>query len=467
MSEVNDNKIARPLRIGFISLGCAKNLVDSEKMLGLLAEAGCEITTDPDDADVLIVNTCGFLAAARAEAHEAVTEAVSHKTTGRCRRVVVAGCLVQRDGEKLLFDVPGIDALVGINDRDRIVDVIRGSGPGPLVTANLKSEFSNLRSESVHPAMDDTARLRLTPKHYAYLKISDGCDQKCTFCTIPMIRGSMRSKPIEQVLNEARELIADGAVEINLIGQDTTQYGRDLGFTSGLSDLLQQMDRLDGVRWVRLMYAYPTGFSDELIEAIAQCHRIVKYVDLPLQHVSDRILKAMHRGITKSQTLALMENIRRRVPGVSIRTTLMVGFPGETDEEFEELVEFVRDVRLEALGVFSFSPEPDTPAGRMKNQIPEPIRQQRAETIMREQQAIAFEQAQQQVGRVWEVMVENDRLDGMQAARHSGQAPEVDSRTWIRGGSFQPGEFIQVRCVGAHDYDLIVQPTGVILPRNS
>jgi len=454
------------VKVAFVALGCAKNLVDSERMLGQLAEAGAVITADEADAEVIVINTCGFLEASREEAHQVIREAIRRKRRGRCRRIVVAGCLVQRDGTALLETFPQIDALVGVHNRDDIARAVlaapppRKAGPRPA---------PDLYLGDYHPYVAlDTARLRLTPRPYAYLRISEGCSQRCTFCSIPAIRGPMHGKPPEIVLAEARELIADGAVELNLIGQDTTSYGEDIGYEDGLAGLLRRLNSLAGVRWIRLMYAYPSVFTDRIIDAIAECEHVVKYVDLPLQHINDRILRAMHRRVTRRQTEALLTALRTRIPGIAIRTTFITGFPGETDAEFEELLAFVREVRFDALGVFAYSREPDTPAGRMKGQVPEAVKRERADLLMAVQQEIAFAKAAEQVGRTFEVLIESAPAAGetgpLQRARHAGQAPEVDSVTFVEGADFGPGDFVRVRCSGTRDYDLIARPVEVRLP---
>ena len=425
-------------------------------MLGDLAQRGCAITTDPDDADAIVINTCGFLEASRAEAHEAIAEAITHKKTGRCKKVVVAGCLAQRDGRRLLADVPGIDALVGVNNRGDVVRAVLGKEGASQPDLYLGDYY--WRQD------DDTARLRLTPPHYAYLRISEGCDQKCTFCTIPSIRGPMHCKSVEQIVAEAQELAADGAVELNLIGQDTTSYGRDIEYAPGLAGLLRELNKIDGLRWIRLLYVYPTDLTDEILRTIADCEKVVNYIDIPLQHINDRILKAMHRRIGKRQTLALLERIRRLIPDVSIRTTLIAGFPSETDDEFAELLEFVEEFEFDALGTFAYSNEPETPAGRMNEQVPDAVKVERVDELMAVQQEVAFELAERRVGRVFEVLTDGEPRDGAQSARHAGQAPEVDSITYVTGRRFGPGEFVEVRCTKSRDYDLIAQPTGVILP---
>lgn len=452
--------MADETRVAFVSLGCAKNLVDSEKMLGQLAQAGCAITADEDDADVMVINTCGFLEAARAEADEVIREAVERKSAGAVKRVVVAGCLVQRDRETILKRIGGIDALVGVNNRDDIVRAVLG---------NRKSKAdrsTQLFLGEYHPYVQvDDARLRLTPAHYAYLCISEGCDQRCTFCTIPAIRGRMHCKPPGVIMDEARELVDDGAAELVLIGQDTTSYG--LGedrFGTHLAGLLRQLNAIDGVRWIRLMYAYPSVLTDEIIDAIAGCDRVCKYIDIPLQHISDRILKAMHRRINRASTERLLQKIRDRIPGVAIRTTLITGFPGETDGESEELRRFIEGFRFDALGVFPYSLEPETPAGRMKGQISDAVKQERLDALMLTQQKVAFELADERIGSVMDVLVDERDEAGVVVARHQGQAPCVDSVTYVADCDAYPGEFLSVRCTGRETYDLVTTPTGVVLP---
>lgn len=449
--------MSKQTTVAFISLGCAKNLVDSEKMLGQLAEAGCIITNDDRKADAIVVNTCGFLQAAREEALEAIREAVDRKKTGRCKRVVVAGCLVQRDQRAILDAVDGVDALVGVHNRDDIARAVLGKRVGRAGAADLY-----LGDYHAHVQLD-LSRLRLTPSHYAYLRISEGCNQKCTFCTIPSIRGPMHCKPPEVVEREARELVSDGALEINLIGQDTTSYGEEFDESFGLDRLLRRLDKVEGIEWIRLMYAYPTVLTDRIIDAIAECEHVVKYIDIPLQHINDRMLKAMHRRVTRRQTEDLLGRLRDRIPGVHIRTTLIVGFPGETEEEFAELVEFVGAFRFDALGAFAYSLEPETPAGRMKNQIPEPVKVDRVDALMSEQQRVAFELGDETIGRELRVLVDGPPVDGLTPARHAGQAPQVDGVTFVTGWDAQPGDFLDVRCTARRDYDLVSAAINVPL----
>src|SRR5204863_1979857 len=357
-------------------------------MLGLLAEDGLAITADHAAADAIIINTCGFLEASKEESLAEIRRAVEMKDKGNCQRVVVAGCLVQRHKTKLLNEVPQIDRLVGVFDREHIVEAVRGQENPRQEHGHFLGKYHDLSRELAAGLSDgatkrrsdegvketkttrlpvfenDRARFRLTPRHYAYLRISEGCNQGCSFCTIPSIRGLMRSKPIEQIMLEAKELAADGAVELNLIGQDTTSYGTDIGYTAGLSGLLKTLDRqLPDVRWLRLMYAYPSCFTDEMIRTIADCGRVVKYIDMPLQHINDEILTKMRRRVSRREIETLLEKLRKWVPGIAIRTTFIAGSPGETAEQHQELVEFVREFGFEMMGVFPYSAEPGTPMG--------------------------------------------------------------------------------------------------------
>src|SRR5436190_11814287 len=401
--------------VAFVSLGCPKNLVDSERMLGLLAEDGLALTPDASQADAIVINTCGFLEASKTESMKEIRDAVAMKTGGRCKRVVVAGCLVQRHKTKLIADEPGIDRLVGVFDREHIVEAVRGKENPRQEHGHFLGKYHDLSKELAAAAglapsgketkgnrlpvfENDRARLRLTPRHFAYLRMSEGCNQGCSFCTIPSIRGLMRSKPIEQILLEAKELAADGAVELNLIGQDTTSYGTDISYGAGLSGLLRTLDReLKDVRWLRLMYAYPSCFTDEMIRTIADCGRVVKYIDMPLQHINDAILSTMKRRVTRKEIETLLDKLRKWVPGIAIRTTFIAGTPGESEAQHQELVKFVKDFGFDMMGVFPFSAEPGTPMGRMDGQLPEDVKQARGEELMLTQQKVAFAKAKRMV----------------------------------------------------------------------
>lgn len=464
-------------RVAFVSLGCPKNLVDSEKMLGLLAEDGIAITDNFADADAIVVNTCGFLEASKVEAMGIIREAADAKTDaatrGETKRLVVAGCLVQRHRTDLLAGAPEIDALVGVFDRENIVKAVRGDFAAvPDEGANLgqfhpvTTFISKHDRTKVGYTESDRARLRLTPRHYAYLRVSEGCNQGCTFCTIPSIRGRMRSKPLADILSEAEELFADGVFELNLIGQDTTSYGADIGYSGageGLSGLLRTLGNLPDAGWVRLLYAYPSSFTDEMIDALAAAPKIVKYIDMPLQHINDQVLHAMRRKVTRKQTETLLEKLRNRVPGITLRTTFISGFPGETDAQHQELLAFIRDFGFDCLGVFEYSPELETPAGRLwkTHAVGATVAARRKQEIMLAQQEIVAEKGRQFVGRIITVLVdESDRKRRAALARHAGQAPDIDGNVIVRGVSAWPGEVLQVEVEAADGYDLVGRPVG-------
>ncbi|MHC4266714.1 MAG: 30S ribosomal protein S12 methylthiotransferase RimO, partial [Planctomycetota bacterium] len=342
--------------VGFYALGCPKNMVDSEKMLADIASGGFLISSDNDNADVVVINTCGFIAPAKAEAVEVIEHALKCKRRGKVKKVIVAGCLPQRMGKDLNREVEGIDAVVSLAERDRIVQIIRRT----LNSAGTSLYLSE-PPESVH---DDRARLLITPGHWAYLRISEGCNYNCSFCTIPSIRGRFRSKPLELVVSEAQELVSSGVVELNIIAQATTSYGQDLGMKDGLAVLLEELDKIDKLEWIRLMYLYPTGITERLIRVISASERIVRYVDVPVQHVSNRILKNMHRPDTGEKIREMIERLRAAMPDVVLRTTFIIGFPSETDEEFNELLEFVEWAQFDALGCFPYYSEDGTAAAK-------------------------------------------------------------------------------------------------------
>lgn len=435
------------LSVAWVSLGCPKNLVDSEKMLALLAQGGCVVGAPMDEADVIVVNTCGFLSSARDEAIEVIEEALEYKRTGPARRVVVAGCLVNRDGEKLYEMLSGIDAIVSVNDRRKILRAVTGSG-----------QVSFFNSSPAKPA-SDRGRLRLTAPHTAYLRISEGCSHGCTFCTIPAIRGPFRSKSPRSVLAEARELADDSAAELNVIGQDTVGYGGDLNTDKpcDLPKLLRRIAAVDGIRWVRLMYAHPKNFSDELIDTLAGGGGIIPYVDLPLQHISSPILRKMGRRVKRSDLEKLLDKLRRRIDNLVIRTTFIVGFPGEGQAEFDELLRFVQDFRFDALGVFGFSPEEGTPAARLAGQVDDEEKARRVEKIMLAQQKIVFQSNSKMVGEEVELLVDSPDDEGRCVGRYFGQAPEIDSVCYLTEPR-DAGEFVRCKIIASDEYDLIVKP---------
>jgi ribosomal protein S12 methylthiotransferase len=437
----------------FVSLGCPKNLVDSEKMLGTLALDGYTLVGEPDGADFVIVNTCGFIESSRAESKAVIREMLDLKRAGRTRGVIVAGCLPQRLGPALLDELPEIDHIVGVFGRDeinRVADHLIGGAreqrelfrPAPIV------------------ALDDRSRLRITPRHYAYLKISEGCDRTCTFCSIPKMRGKHVTKPIEMVVAEARELAGDGVRELNLVAQDTTYYGLDLYGRVRLVELLHELEKIDGIDWIRLLYLYPIHFTDELIDTIANSPKIVPYLDLPLQHINDAVLKRMQRRVNRSQTVELLEKLRTQIDNVVIRTTFIVGFPGETDDQFGELAEFVQDARFERLGVFTYSLEPGTPAVKLDGHLPERVKTERRDALMALQQPIAFEHAESLIGYELDVLIDEQAEGGGFVGRTFADAPEIDAcvRVVVADPSTRElaiGEFLPVEITGREGYDLV------------
>jgi ribosomal protein S12 methylthiotransferase len=473
-------KSPKPIRsVAFVSLGCPKNLVDSERMLGLLAQDGLAITPNAEEADAIVINTCGFLEASKTESLDEIRRAIEMKKAGNCQRVVVAGCLVQRHKTKLLNDVPEVDRLVGVFDREHIVEAVRGKENPRQDHGHFLGKYHDLSKELAQaqglsvglqketktnrlPVFeDDRARLRLTPRHYAYLRMSEGCNQGCTFCTIPSIRGLMRSKPMEQILAEAKELAADGAVELNLIGQDTTSYGTDIGYAAGLSGLLRTLSKeLKDVHWLRLMYAYPSCFTDEMIKTIADSDRVVKYIDMPLQHINDQILTTMRRRVTRKEIETLLNKLRQWVPGIAIRTTFIAGTPGETDAQHNELVQFVKDFGFEMMGVFPYSPEPGTPMSKLPDQVPDDVKQQRVEELMFAQQEVAFAKSKSMVGKTVDVLIDRpagrDEEDGY-VGRTQSQAPDIDSVVFLSGESLHPGQLVTAKVTDYQAYDLIAE----------
>jgi ribosomal protein S12 methylthiotransferase len=461
--------------VAVVSLGCPKNLVDSERMLAMLALDGFVVTGDPDGADVAVVNTCAFIDLARAEADEHIAALEELKAAGRLGCLVVAGCMAQREGAALLERHPAVDAIVGIGDRNALAAVCREvlarhdeeakqdlplTLPSP--TRGEGTTASAIIHVGPHPACppDDGERLRLTPRHYAYLRISEGCDNRCAYCAIPEIRGPLRSKPPEQVLAEAAELAADGTRELILIGQDTTAYGKDLAKMGSdpisLARLLAALRERVQVDWIRVMYTHPASFGDDVIAELAKGLPVVPYVDLPLQHISDAILASMGRRTTRAEIERLIARIRAAVPDAALRTSLIVGYPGETQDVFEELVGFVREVRFDHVGVFVYSPEPGTRAATMPDQVPGKLKRKRWEKLMRVAETLAHESARQQIGRTLTVRVDGPaHVPGKLAARHAGQAPDVDAVVLLPNGAAEIGQTLTVRIVGAREYDLV------------
>jgi ribosomal protein S12 methylthiotransferase len=442
-------------RYAFVSLGCPKNLVDSERMLGRLQLDGYELVNDPRGADFAVVNTCGFIEAARQESFAAIDEMLELKRRGQLRGVIVSGCLAERQRESLLEARPGIDHLVGVFGREEVTKV------ADRLLGGLTEQRTVFHPAPTHP-LPDTARLRITPRHFAFLKISEGCDRLCTFCAIPRMRGKHYSKPTEEVVAEARELAADGVRELVIVAQDTTYYGMDLYGRPRLAELLVELEQVEGLDWIRLMYFYPMYITDELIETIAGSRRIVPYLDMPLQHASDRMLKRMQRRVNRQETEALLEKLRARIPGLVMRTTFITGFPGETDADFDELVDFVREHRFERLGVFTYSHEPDTPAARLPDHLPEDVKAERRERLMEMQQEIAFQWNDAQIGRKLNVLVDAAVPDEENAwiGRSYADAPDVDGVVYVTGEGFSVGHIVPCEVVARSGYDLAAVAVG-------
>lgn len=442
-------------RYSFTSLGCPKNMVDSERMLGLLQLDGYELVGNPDQADFAVVNTCGFIEAARAESYAAIEDSIERKRRGELRGVIVSGCLAERQKAELLERYPEIDHLVGVFGREEVTKV------ADRLLGGLEEQRMVFRPAPTHP-LPDRARIRITPRHFAYLKISEGCDRLCTFCAIPKMRGKHATKPIEEVVTEARELAADGVRELVIVAQDTTYYGMDLYGEPRLPQLLRELDQIEGIEWVRLMYLYPMYFTDELIDTIAGSKRIVPYLDMPLQHINDRMLKRMQRRVNRADTETLLAKLRERIEGLVMRTTLITGFPGETAEQFEELLQFTADQQFERLGVFTYSLEPDTPAARLPDHLPEEVKEARRAQIMEVQQQIAFDWNNAQVGQTWEVLIDAP-LDGepnVWLGRSYADAPDVDGVVYVNGENLAPGQIVPCEIVATSEYDLVGVAVG-------
>jgi len=441
----------------FVSLGCPKNLVDSERMLGKLAQEGYALVPDAAGADVVVINTCGFIEPARQESLSVIREMIALKEQGQIGSVVVAGCLAERKKDELLTEVPGIDAMVGVFGREEIADAVSRAA---MHQAEQRSIFRPAPVRS----LEDTARLRITPRHYAYLKISEGCDRTCTFCAIPGMRGKHVSKPIEEVVREATELAADGVRELIIVAQDTTYYGLDLYGKTRLVDLLREVVKVAGIEWIRLQYLYPIFFDDALIATIAETKKIIPYLDMPLQHISDRVLKRMQRKVRRKDIEELLGKLRRAIPSLAMRTTFLVGFPGETEAEFAELDAFVREQRFERVGVFPYSLEPGTPAVKLDEHMAEELKHERRDRLMESQQEIALEWSKAQVGRTMEAIIDgpDPETPNHWQGRTYADSPEIDCMVRIKGKGLRSGDILNVKIVGADDYDLMGRAIGTV-----
>jgi ribosomal protein S12 methylthiotransferase len=438
-----------PLKIGFVSLGCPKNLVDSEVMMGQLVANGHELTPQPGEADVIVVNTCSFIDPAKQESVDTILEMAEYKKTGKAQRLIVAGCLVERYRADIQKNMPEVDAVVGTNELEKITALCEGLTPRELPAEPYLYH-------------DLTARVFTTPRHSAYIKIAEGCDHPCSFCVIPQFRGAFRSRRFESVINEATRIFAMGGREINLIGQDTTCYGEDFGMKNGLADLLARLADIptDSPKWIRFLYAYPNKITQRLLDTIAAKDALVKYIDMPLQHASPAVLKRMKRGANADIFLKLLERIRATIPGVAIRTSMIVGFPSETDENFEELCQFVTAAQFDRLGVFSYSDEETSQSYHLDGKVEKAVIHRRKRKLMALQRRISLARNRQLVGREFPVLIEgpSKETELLWEGRLPTQAPEIDGVCLVNDfgpGDARPGEMRRLRVTEAHDYDLV------------
>lgn len=436
------------MNILFISLGCDKNLVDSEVMLGLLDKKGYQIVDSEEDADIIVVNTCCFIHDAKEESIQTILEMAEYKKEGKLKALIVTGCLAQRYQQEIIDEIPEVDAVLGTTSYDHIVEAVEEAlaGNGHVVLEDVD-------------ALPDVKEKRLvtTGGHYAYMKIAEGCDKHCTYCIIPKLRGNYRSVPMEKLLAEAKDLADQGVKELILVAQETTVYGKDLYGEKSLHKLLRELCKISKIQWIRILYCYPEEIYDELIQTIKEENKVCHYLDLPIQHASDAVLKRMGRRTSKAQLVEIVEKLRKEIPDISLRTTLITGFPGETQEQHEELKDFVDEMEFDRLGVFTYSPEEDTPAATMTEQIPEEVKEDRQAELMELQQEIAFDLAEDMVGREVLVMIEGKVADeNAYVGRTYKDAPNVDGLIFINTDEeLMSGDFARVRVTGALEYDLI------------
>ncbi len=497
------------MKIGMISLGCPKNLVDSEVMLGLAQQAGHELTQDPADADVLVVNTCAFIDSAKKESIDTILEMAQFKKDGSAKRLIVTGCLAERYRDELKAEIPEIDAVLGTGEVPEIVAAIGGvgmrqsspltffrptvkypeatvqnaepgtasgigSGSSPAVAAVLEHHHDGPAASDAAPHLPgaptyiydaNTPRIFATPRHYAYVKVAEGCDYKCAFCIIPTLRGAYRSRTADSIVDEARALAARGVKELLLISQDTTFYGIDRGERGALARLLRQLNAVDGLEWIRLHYLYPTTIDDATLSAMAECEKVCNYIDLPLQHASNPVLKRMKRPGTRQKYDQLLNRIRARVPGVSFRTTFIVGFPGETDADVAELCQFITDHAFDHVGVFTYSHEEGTSAFGLENDVPEKVKTARRNIVMRLQKKLVKARQKQRIGQRHRIVIDGPASDHelVLRGRLATQAPDIDASVYLTEcdpSAYRAGDFVEVEVVGARDYDLLVRPIG-------
>ena len=436
------------MKILFISLGCDKNLVDTEVMLGMLASRGYEMTNDEQEADIIVINTCCFIHDAKEESIQNILEMAEYKKNGSAKALIVTGCMAERYRQEILDEIPEVDEVLGTTAYDRILDAVDAAlaGQHEVMTADLDAL-----------PLPETKRLVTTGGHFAYLKIAEGCDKHCTYCIIPKIRGNFRSVPMERLLKEAQDLAEQGVKELILVAQETTLYGKDLYGEKSLPKLLRELCKISGIRWIRILYCYPEEITDELIQVIKEEPKICHYLDLPIQHANDTILKRMGRRTSKQELIDIVQKLRKEIPDICLRTTLITGFPGETQEQHEEVMEFIDTLEFDRLGAFTYSPEEDTPAATFEDQIDEEVKENRQADIMELQQEIAFDKAEDMIGREVLVMIEGKVADeNAYVGRTYRDAPNVDGLIFINTDvELISGDFAKVKVTGALDYDLI------------
>lgn len=436
------------MKILFISLGCDKNLVDTEVMLGMLASRGYEMTNDEQEADIIVINTCCFIHDAKEESIQNILEMAEYKKNGSARALIVTGCMAERYRQEILDEIPEVDEVLGTTAYDRILDAVDAAlaGQHEVMTADLDAL-----------PLPETKRLVTTGGHFAYLKIAEGCDKHCTYCIIPKIRGNFRSVPMERLLKEAQDLAEQGVRELILVAQETTLYGKDLYGEKSLPKLLRELCKISGIRWIRILYCYPEEITDELIQVMKEEPKICHYLDLPIQHANDTILKRMGRRTSKQELIDIVQKLRKEIPDICLRTTLITGFPGETQEQHEEVMEFIDTLEFDRLGAFTYSPEEDTPAATFEDQIDEEVKEDRQADIMELQQEIAFDKAEDMIGREVLVMIEGKVADeNAYVGRTYRDAPNVDGLIFINTDvELISGDFAKVKVTGALDYDLI------------
>lgn len=434
--------------VGVVSLGCAKNLVDTETMLGILSKEGYHLVIKEEEADILIINTCGFIESAQQESINTILQLAQYRETGRCKVLIVAGCLAERYNKELQKEIPEIDGIIGTGNFTEILKVIKETLEGKKYLTYGNQDYT---------LQENLPRILSTPSYTAYLKIADGCDHFCTYCIIPYLRGRYRSRRIEDIIKEAEQLSKKGVKELIIIAQDITEYGKDIYGQQKLGELLQKLTQIKGIQWIRLLYSYPENISHEIIDIIKNNKKICNYMDIPLQHINDDILKFMGRRITKEEILDLIEKLRTLIPDIVLRTSLIVGFPGEEEHHFNELLEFVKQVELDHVGVFTYSREDNTPAARLANQVEEGIKKQRQDKIMEIQQSISLKKNQKKIGRIYKILIEGKiETENIYYGRSYEHAPDIDGRIYFKSHSpLEIGDFHFVRINKSFEYDLL------------